>query len=115
MKQRKGTRKSGTTRRSTRARVSGRKTARALALPEECGIASAAKLRAALLKRVGDKGCVAINASAVQRVDSAGLQVLAAFARDRRAAGLAVEWAGVTDSLARAAALLSLTDALGLA
>ena len=87
---------------------------RAVALPEECGIASAAKLQAALLKRLGDGASVKIDASAVQRVDSAGLQVLAAFARDRRAAGRDIEWVGVPESLADAASLLSLTDALGL-
>jgi ABC-type transporter Mla MlaB component len=84
-------------------------------LPGECGIASAAKLKSALLKRVGDAGSVTLDASAVQRVDSAGLQVLAAFARDRRAAGLALEWASVPRSLADAASLLSLTDVLGFA
>ena len=115
MKKRKGAPKAGSSKRSTPSGASARKAVRAVALPEECGIASAAKLRAALLKRLGDGGSVRIDAGAVQRVDSAGLQVLAAFARDRRAAGRAVEWVSVPGSLADAATLLSLTDALGLA
>jgi ABC-type transporter Mla MlaB component len=139
MKQRKGARKTGSSKRSTPSGASARKTVRvvraasparsasasragkaaragrAIALPEECLIASVPTLKAALLKRLGDGGSVKIDASSVQRIDSAGLQVLAAFARDRRAAGLAVEWLSVPESLAGAASLLSLTDALGLA
>ena len=116
MKQRKGARKTGSSKRSTPSGASARKAVRAVravALPEECGIASAPKLKATLLKRLGEGGSVKIDAGAVQRVDSAGLQVLAAFARDRRAAGRAVEWLSVPESLAQAASLLSLTDALG--
>ncbi len=62
--------------------------ARPVALPAECVIASAAELRAALLKRLAEAGNVQIDASAVQRIDTASLQVLAAFSRDRRAGGL---------------------------
>ena len=110
-------RSSASSRASARAstRASSRKPAGAIALPEECVIASAAELQSQLLKRLGDKASVRIDASAVQRVDSAALQVLAAFARDRRAEGRGVEWVSVPDSLTDAASLLSLTDALGLA
>jgi ABC-type transporter Mla MlaB component len=82
-------------------------------LPAECVIASAAGLRTTLLKRLSDTGNVQIDASAVQRVDTASLQVLAAFARDRRADGLAVEWLGVPACLAEAATVLDLTNTLG--
>ncbi len=56
-----------------------------------------------------------IDASAVQRIDTASLQVLAAFARDRRAGGLAVEWVGVPACLTEAATVLDLTTVLGFA
>ena len=120
MKQRKAARKTGTKRRVAKAAAPKRKTVRPVrrppvSLPAECVIASAAGLRAALLKRLGDSGNVQIDASAVQRVDTASLQVLAAFARDRRADGLPLEWLGVPACLSEAATLLDLTNALGLA
>ncbi|MEJ1961942.1 MAG: STAS domain-containing protein [Gammaproteobacteria bacterium] len=127
MKQRKGARKTGSSKRTAAASASSRKPvhasqkasrtspkpSRALVLPGECGVASAAKLRDALLKRLNDGASVKLDASAVQRVDSAALQVLAAFARDRRTAGRAIEWIGVTETLAEAVGLLSLTEVLG--
>src|SRR5262245_7697606 len=121
MKQRKAPRKTGTKRRVAKAPAPKRKSARParrpspVSLPVECVIASAADLRTTLLKRLGDAGNVQIDASAVQRVDTASLQVLAAFARDRRADGLPVEWVGVPACLTDAASLLDLTNALGLA
>jgi ABC-type transporter Mla MlaB component len=84
-----------------------------VALPAECLIASAAELRTTLLSRLSDAANVRIDASAVQRIDTASLQVLAAFARDRRADGLAIEWLEVPACLTDAAALLDLTTALG--
>jgi ABC-type transporter Mla MlaB component len=86
---------------------------RPVALPAECLIASAPELRSALLKRLTEAGNVQIDASAVQRVDTASLQVLAAFARDRRADGLPFEWLGVPACLTEAATLLDLATALG--
>jgi ABC-type transporter Mla MlaB component len=129
MKQRKAPRKTGKTRRTAKAAAPKRKTVRAartatrsarparptrpVALPAECVIASAGDLRDALLARVGDTGNVQLDASAVQRVDTASLQVLAAFVRDRRADGLPLEWLGVSACLTDAATLLDLTNVLG--
>ncbi len=113
MKQRKAARKTGRSTRAAKAVAPKRKLTRPFALPADCAIASASALRASLLKRVSDVGTVQIDASGVQRIDTASLQVLAAFARDRRAAGLPVEWLGVPASLADGAQLLDLTDALG--
>jgi ABC-type transporter Mla MlaB component len=78
-------------------------------------IAAAPELCAGLLKRLTDSQTVQIDASRVQRIDTASLQVLAAFARDRRADGLPVEWLGVPACVSDAATLLDLTDALGIA
>jgi ABC-type transporter Mla MlaB component len=130
MKQRKPTRKTGSTRRAAKANAPKRKTARpargkagrassargagAVALPVECAIASVPELRDRLLKRLTHAGNVQIDASAVQRIDTAALQVLAAFARDRREGSLPVEWLGVPGCLTEAATLLDLTDVLGL-
>ena len=115
MKQRKAARKTGSTRRTVKAVAPKRKTVRPVCLPAECVIASASGLRTTLLKRVSDAGNVQLDASAIQRVDTAGLQMLAAFVRDRRADGLPLEWLGVPACLTEAATLLDLTNALGLA
>src|ERR1041385_8428919 len=115
MKHRKATRKTASKTRTAKTSASKRKSARPVALPAECAIATAAALRAALLKRLTDAGNVQIDASAVRRIDTASLQVLAAFARDRRAGSLAFEWLDVPACLTEAASLLDLTDALGLA
>jgi anti-anti-sigma regulatory factor len=119
MKQRKAARKTGSNPRTARAiptaAASKRKAVRPLALPVECGIAMVEELKSGLLKRVSDSGSVRIDASAVQRIDTASLQVLAAFARDRRVAGLPVAWVGVSDVVTDAAGMLDLTETLGLA
>jgi ABC-type transporter Mla MlaB component len=115
MKQRKAARKTGRKPRVAKAKAAApkRATTRPLALPAECAIASAQSLRKSLMKRLSDRANVQIDASAVQRIDTASLQVLAAFARDRRAAGLEVEWLGVPASLTDVARMLDLTNVLG--
>jgi ABC-type transporter Mla MlaB component len=115
MKQRKAARKTGRTTRTAKKAAPRRKAARPVSLPAECAIASAPALRAGLLKRLTDAGNVQIDASRVQRIDTASLQVLAAFTRDRRAGGLPIEWLGVPACLTEAATILDLTDALGFA
>lgn len=124
--QRKATRKkTGSTRRTAQAVAPKQKTAakpraakprvggKPVSLPADCVIASAAGLRTTLLKRLSDTGNVQIDAGAVQRIDTASLQVLAAFARDRRADNLPLEWLAVPACLTEAATLLDLTNALG--
>jgi ABC-type transporter Mla MlaB component len=119
MTKRKATRKTGKNHRTAKAVAPKRKAAKPKApkpvsLPAECVIAAAADLQNVLLERVGDAGNVQLDASAVQRVDTASLQVMAAFVRDRRNDGLSFEWLGVPACLTEAASLLDLTNALGL-
>jgi phospholipid transport system transporter-binding protein len=83
-------------------------------LPAECLIGSLDGLRAQLLERVAIETPVSFDAAAVERIDTAALQLLAAFTRDRRAAGLQVEWRAVTGALSDAASLLNLTSVLAL-
>jgi ABC-type transporter Mla MlaB component len=113
MKQRKAARKTGSTKRTPAARK--RAGNRPFALAAECAIDSVGKLKSDLLRLLGKTGTVAIDASALRRIDTATLQVLAAFTRDRGAAGLPVEWTGVPAVLTDAARLLSLSTTLGLA
>lgn len=82
-------------------------------LPAECLIAEAESIRLKLLDLVSVANAT-FDASAVQRIDTACLQVFAAFARERHEAGLATAWSAVSASLAERARLLDLTAALAL-
>jgi ABC-type transporter Mla MlaB component len=72
-------------------------------------------LQAELADRLDESGPVQIDASAVQRIDTATLQLLAAFVRDLRADARLVEWIECSAALRRAAHSLGLTSALDLA
>jgi ABC-type transporter Mla MlaB component len=63
---------------------------------------------------VDEAGPLTLDVSALQRIDTAGLQLLAAFVRDRRAAGRAVAWGGRAAALEAAAVLLGLNHMLEL-
>jgi anti-anti-sigma regulatory factor len=71
--------------------------------------------QAELAERLDESGSVRIDASAVERIDTATLQLLAAFVRDLRADARLVEWTQCSAVLRRAAHALGLTGALDLA
>jgi len=81
-------------------------------LPAECTTADAGALKARLLKLIAHPSTVTLDRGSVQRVDTATLQMLAAFVRDRRAEGLAVEWSGDGAAFKNAASLLGLSSLL---
>ncbi len=56
---------------------------------------------------------VELDASRVERVDTAALQLLAAFCRAVRDGGLTLSWHGISPALADAAAILGLSETLG--
>ena len=85
-----------------------------LTLASDCTVAEADALKSELARRLQESGPVVVDVSALQRIDTAALQLLAAFVRDRRTAGRAVEWRGRAPALAAAAGLLGLNDMLGL-
>jgi len=74
----------------------------------------AVPLRAELLERVDVVDPVGLDASGVQKVDTAGLQVLLAFTDQRRKAGNHVAWTGCSEPLRKAACQLAIEAALGL-
>ena len=86
----------------------------ALTLAAECTVAAADSLKAGLAHLVAEATVVTLDVSALQRIDTAGLQLLAAFVRDRRAAARAVEWRGRAPALDAAADLLGLRGMLQL-
>jgi anti-anti-sigma regulatory factor len=71
--------------------------------------------QAELAERLDESGTVRIDASAVERIDTASLQLLAAFVRDLRGDERSVEWTECSAVLRRAANSLGLETALGLA
>jgi ABC-type transporter Mla MlaB component len=85
-----------------------------LTLGAECTVAEADGLKSELARRLDESGTVTVDVTALQRIDTAGLQLLAAFVRDRRTAGRAVAWRGRAAALDAAAGLLGLGSMLEL-
>ena len=67
-----------------------------------------------LAQQLDESGPVRIDASGVERIDTATLQLLAAFVRDMRTDGRAVEWVECSTALRSAASSLGLESALSL-
>ena len=84
-----------------------------LALNCDCTLTAADSLKAALAALLEAPQTITLEAGAVQRVDTAALQLLAAFVRDRRLGGRAVEWRGAAQALQPAARLLGMEGILG--
>ena len=108
-----------TTRRGRAAQTPGAETEHksasgAFAVAAECTVADAGTLKSGLAKLLEDTGVVTLDISSVQRIDTAGLQVIATFVRERESLGRQVEWRGAAPSLAAAAKLLGLSSLLKL-
>ena len=115
--------------RSTPARKSGRSpAARAassargrpcksgeLALNADCTLAEAEPLKSSLIGLLDEPQTVTLDAGGVQRIDTAALQLLAAFVRDRRLLGHDTRWRGTERTLEPAARLLGMDGMLELA
>jgi anti-anti-sigma regulatory factor len=84
------------------------------ALTASCTVRDSLGLKSALLDLLMDKSPVTIDVRAVERIDTAALQVLCAFVRDRKAAGGNVLWIGCTESFSDAIRLLGLQQVLQL-
>jgi ABC-type transporter Mla MlaB component len=80
----------------------------------ECTVADASSLKAGLAKLLDEPGTVTLDISAVQRIDTAGLQVIATFVRERESHGREVQWHGQAPAIANAARLLGLSALLKL-
>lgn len=86
-----------------------------LVLQHECMLAGAMALKKSLCALSSQAETVTLDAGAVKRIDTAALQLLAAFVRDRRLAGHAVEWHAVSAAMASAARVLGMSSMLSLA
>ena len=83
-------------------------------LPADCTIAQTAAVKSRLAPLLGRASAITLDGNAVRRVDSAGLQLLAAFVRERRASGRSVAWRDVSPVFSAAATLLGLNAVLEL-
>ena len=84
------------------------------AVAAECTVADAGTLKSGLAKLLDDTGVVTLDIGSVQRIDTAGLQVIATFVRERESLGRQVEWRGAAPALTAAAKLLGLSEFLKL-
>ncbi|MEP7246453.1 MAG: STAS domain-containing protein, partial [Gammaproteobacteria bacterium] len=80
----------------------------ATSLAADCTIAEAGDIKSRLARVLTKEAPVIVDLSEVRRIDTAGLQVLAAFIRERRAAGREVHCEGATESFQVTASLLGL-------
>lgn len=84
------------------------------ALSADCTVAASAALRSGLLEVLREPAAVTLDIAAVQRIDTAGIQLLAAFVRERESLGLQVEWHGSAPAFTSAARLLGVASVLRL-
>jgi anti-anti-sigma regulatory factor len=91
-------------------RSSAARRARALALPAECTLAHAEALKARLAALLQIANRVTIDVAPVRRIDTASLQLLAAFAHGRRTSKLDLAISGDSTVFAQAARLLGLAE-----
>lgn len=91
-----------------------KKPSNTLSLAAECMVSDATSLKECLAGLLEEPLPVTLDITALQRIDTAGLQVITAFVRERAGHGRSVEWQGSAPVLAAAAQLLGLTSLLKL-
>jgi len=84
------------------------------ALEAECLVAGTSTLKQGLASLLDEPQPITLDITALQRIDTAGLQLLAAFVRERASHDRTVQWRGTAPALTSAAQLLGLTSLLGL-
>jgi ABC-type transporter Mla MlaB component len=103
-----------TRRKASRKKRASRVTELCIDLNSEQGIRDVAELHQRLLQAVEHQHKVTIDASSVERVDTAILQVLTAFIIERKKQGKVVEWKPPSEVFYQAANLIDLTRHLDL-
>jgi ABC-type transporter Mla MlaB component len=86
-----------------------------IVLAANCSVKDAAALKSSLCALANESGAVTLDTSAVERVDTATMQLLCAFVRDRSARNQSVAWRGVSQALNDAVRLLGVAAMLGFA
>jgi ABC-type transporter Mla MlaB component len=83
-----------------------------VALPANCTVKDAAALKQALCGVAGSSETVTIDVAALERIDTATMQLLCAFVRDRAARSQHVAWRGTSQALEEATRLLGVSALL---
>jgi ABC-type transporter Mla MlaB component len=84
-----------------------------IVLAANCSVKDAASLKTSLCALANESAAVTLDASAVERVDTATMQLLCAFARDRNARKQSIVWRGQSQALHDAIRLLGVGSLLG--
>lgn len=85
-----------------------------VALPSSSTVKDASALKAELMKVLNLSVDVALDVRSVERVDTATMQLLCAFVRDRAARNAGVQWLGTPSAILDAARLLGVQAMLSL-
>jgi len=85
-----------------------------LKLEASCTLRDAMDMQFQLLAVDFGDSQVLLDGSAVEHIDTAGLQMLVAFAKHYSARGQRMQWTAASPELLRGSRLLGLADALGL-
>lgn len=83
-----------------------------VALPGHCTVKDAAALKQTLCNVAQESATVTIDVAALERIDTATMQLLCAFVRDRAARNQQVAWNGTSEAFVQAARLLGVSELL---
>jgi len=83
-----------------------------VALPGTCTVKDAAALKQRLYNFAQDTATVTIDVAALERIDTATMQLLCAFVRDRAARNQQVAWNGTSEAFVQAVRLLGVSELL---
>lgn len=97
----------------SKAKTQRKDEAHVVALPADFRLADVATVKAQLIEAF-DASAVQLDGGAVERVDTAALQLLVAFRREATARGQLPAWLGVSSAMRDAAGVLGLAQALEL-
>lgn len=100
--------------RKAAAAAPAHKAAAGVVLASNCSVKDAAELKQSLCKLAEESDAVHIDVRSLERLDTATMQLLCAFVRDRLARNLKVEWQGDSPALHEAARLLGVAELLAL-
>jgi phospholipid transport system transporter-binding protein len=93
---------------ATKGRAAANGSSALTPFPSDCTIAQAGDLKAQLAPLLDEPAPVILDLSEIRRIDTAALQVLTVFIRERRAAGREVECRGASDAFLVTAEVLGL-------
>ena len=102
----------GESRKAKTAAAAAPTEALSVVLASHCSVKDAASLKASLCTVLNESETVTLDVSGVERIDTATMQLLCAFVRDRAAHAQRVRWQGSSGALNEAARLLGVGDML---